>query len=77
MDGTIDKTLQIPTTPSFSPSDKLDPVQTFLWGEEVTDFSSGGDELLDYSRADTSEMGFKLREGHFDGIEIGHIGEQK
>ena len=48
-----------------------------VWSEEVTDFTDGFDELIEGSRADAAQICFQLREGHFDGVEVGALGGQE
>ena len=49
-----------------SPS-RINTVATALfWRIECADVADGGDELVEGSGADASEVGFQLGEGHFD-----------
>src|SRR5215471_13873299 len=52
-------------------------VLAFFWREEIADVSDLLPEGIDGPRGLCTEMGFKLCEGHFDGIEVGAIGWQE
>lgn len=47
-----------------------------LWGEQVTDVADSGRKVCEGSRADLSQMGLQLSEGHFDGVQVGAVVRQ-